>query len=143
MNLEQKKGMIIQAFLIDIFFTWYVCITIDRIILPALISYVPVQGFVIQLAYLFFAFISALMLRITQQSPGQSILSNAKVSMPFLGKHILWLAFSSSIVAGWITTDISPIDFFSTKGIEAASNIFTALITPELSIFDIALKALI
>ena len=114
MNLEQKKGMIIQAFLIDIFFTWYVCITIDRIILPALISYVPVQGFVIQLAYLFFAFISALMLRITQQSPGQAILSNAKVSMPFLGKHILWLAFSSSIVAGWITTDISPIYFFST-----------------------------
>lgn len=143
MNSEQKKGISIQSFLIDIFFTWYVFITIDRIILPELTTYLPLQGFVIQLAYLFIAFISALILRSIQQSPGQAILSNEKVSMPFLGKHILWLAFSSSIIAGWITTNISPIDFFSAKGIESASNIFTALITPELSIFDIALKALI
>ena len=87
MNSEQKKGISIQSFLIDIFFTWYVFITIDRIILPALTSYLPLQGFVIQLAYLFIAFISAFILRSTQQSPGQAILSNEKVSMPFLGKH--------------------------------------------------------
>ncbi len=143
MDIEQKNGMGFQSFLIDIFFTWYIFITIDRIILPALTSYLPVQGFTMQIVYLFLAIIFAFILKKTNQSPGQVILANSKVSMPVFGKHILWIAFSSSIIAGWIVTDISPIDFFSAKGIESASNIFTALITPELSIFDIALKALI
>jgi phosphonate transport system permease protein len=103
----------------------------------------PLQGFTIQLAYLIFACVSAGVLYMTKQSPGATIVSNAKISMPLLGKHMLWIAFSSSIIAGWIVTDISPIDFFSVKGLESASNIFTALVSPELGIFDIALKALI
>lgn len=143
MNNEQQNGIGIQSFLIDVFFTWYIFITIDRIILPALTSYIPLQGFTMQIAYLIIAIVTSFILRYMKQSPGQAILSNSSVRMPFLGQHILWLAFSSSIIAGWIVTDISPIDFFSAKGLESASNIFTALITPELSIFDIALKALI
>lgn len=143
MNIEQQKGLGIQSFLIDIFFTWYIFITIDRIIIPALITYMPLQGFAMQVAYLLLATISAFLLRIFNQSPGNAILGSSSVTFPIIAKHILWLAFSSSIIAGWIVTDISPIDFFSAKGLESASNIFTALITPELSIFDIALKALI
>jgi len=143
MDSPLKKGMSIQAFLIDIFFTWYSIITIDRIIVPSLIPYQPVQGFWIQIAYVCIALVAAILFRIVKQSAGHAIVSDSTLSMPVIGKHLLWLSFSSSIIAGWIITDISPIDFFSAKGLESASNIFTALITPELSIFDIALKALI
>jgi len=143
MDSAQKKGIGFQSFLIDVFFSWYILITIDRIIVPALTPYLPIQGFSVQIAYLILAMIVASILGATKQSPGHAIVSDSSVSMPIIGKHILWIAFSSSIIAGWIITDISPIDFFSAKGLESASNIFTALITPELSIFDIALKALI
>ena len=143
MSHVSKNNFAVQSYLIDFFFVWYVIITIDRIIIPSLYTYVPFNGMIIQLGYLLIAAISTIVLKITHQSPGAYILTDDNPRMPIIGKHILWLSFSVSIIAGWILTDISPIDFFSAKGLEAASNIFTALITPELSIFDIALKALI
>jgi len=143
MQNQTHKATAFQAFLIDVFFLWYVIITIDRIIIPSLTSYVPVGGSYIQIGYLSFGVLTAILLRMFKHSPGTSIVSTEKQSMPLLGKHLLWLSFSCSIIAGWIITDISPIDFFSAKGLHSASNIFTALITPEMSIFDIALKALI
>ncbi|NBO69301.1 MAG: phosphonate ABC transporter, permease protein PhnE [Bacteroidetes bacterium] len=143
MSQQSNKSFALQAYLIDLFFVWYIVITLDRIIIPAITSYTPLPGFLVQIGYLFIGLIAALTLKATHQSAARSILSDTHGIMPLIGKHILWLAFSSSIIAGWIITDISPIDFFSTKGLQAASNIFTALVTPELSMFDIALKALI
>lgn len=143
MQNHPHKATAFQAFLIDVFFLWYVIITIDRIIIPSLTTYVPLGGSYIQIGYLSFGVLTAILLRMFGHSPGASIVSTEKQSTPLLGKHLLWLSFSCSIIAGWIITDISPIDFFSAKGLHSASNIFTALITPEMSIFDIALKALI
>ena len=143
MQHHSEKVIAIQSYLIDVFFIWYVLISLDRIIIPALITYIPLHGFIIQVGYLAIAGISSYIVRRFEQSAGMFILSDTHHAMPLFGKHLMWLAFSCSIIAGWIITDISPIDFFSAKGLQSASNIFTALITPELSIFDIALKALI
>ena len=144
MNSETQKNNGIQIFLIDVFFLWYILITFDRIILPEFLGYSPLQGTEIQLGYIVASIIIALVLRKIQASAGAYIFSHSTSS---LGKKIIqnifWIAFCSSIIAGWILTKISPVDFFSAKGLQGASNIFTALITPELSIFDIALKALI
>ena len=57
--------------------------------------------------------------------------------------HMGWIAFCSSIVAGWIVTDISPIEFFSSEGLQGAGRIFGALLTPEFDVLPAALDAMV
>ena len=58
-------------------------------------------------------------------------------------RNILWGLLSITIVAGWIVTDISPIEFFSSDGLKGAGRIFGALLTPELNVVGVALKAMV
>ncbi|MBU3699591.1 MAG: phosphonate ABC transporter, permease protein PhnE [Candidatus Kapabacteria bacterium] len=60
-----------------------------------------------------------------------------------LRSHMGWIAFCSSIVAGWIVTDISPIEFFSGEGLKGAGRIFGALFTPEFDVLGAALDAMV
>lgn len=115
MQHHSEKGIAIQSYLIDVFFIWYVLISLDRIIIPALITYIPLHGFIIQVGYLAIAGISSYIVRRFEQSAGMFILSDTHHAMPLFGKHLMWLAFSCSIIAGWIITDISPIDFSQPK----------------------------
>ncbi|MEY3386797.1 MAG: hypothetical protein RIR53_1608 [Bacteroidota bacterium] len=78
-------------------------------------------------------------------SIGQLVVS-AKTHRPepsSLRAHMGWIAFCSSIVAGWIVTDISPIEFFSGEGLKGAGRIFGALFTPEFDILGAALDAMV
>ncbi|MBU3680140.1 MAG: phosphonate ABC transporter, permease protein PhnE [Candidatus Kapabacteria bacterium] len=57
--------------------------------------------------------------------------------------HMGWIAFCTSIVAGWIVTDISPVEFFSSEGLQGAGRIFGALLTPEFDVLPAALDAMV
>lgn len=57
--------------------------------------------------------------------------------------HMAWIAFCTSIIAGWIVTDISPIEFFSSEGLKGAGRIFGALFTPEFDVIGPALDAMV
>ena len=54
-----------------------------------------------------------------------------------------WLTFTIAVLAGWIVTDISPIEFLSGEGLRGAGRIFGSLITPEFSILGEALRAMV
>jgi phosphonate transport system permease protein len=57
--------------------------------------------------------------------------------------HWSWTVGILTVVAGWIITKISLLDFFSNEGLTGAQRIFTALFTPEFSIFGQAFYAII
>ena len=67
----------------------------------------------------------------------------ARPSPSRLRAHLGWIAFCSSILAGWIVTDISPIEFFSSEGLQGAGRIFGALLTPEFDVLPAALDAMV
>ena len=58
-------------------------------------------------------------------------------------KHLGWLTFTVSVLTGWIVTDVSPTEFFSSKGLDGAGRIFTALATPNFDIIGQALEAMV
>ena len=57
--------------------------------------------------------------------------------------HLGWILFIVTIVSGWIVTEISPIEFFSSEGLHGAARIFGALITPQFDIISAALSAMV
>lgn len=58
-------------------------------------------------------------------------------------QHLGWFTFSVSVLAGWILTDISPVEFFSGNGLNGAARIFGALLTPNFDIIGEALDAMV
>lgn len=146
-SLETSKGSVslnIQSFIIDIILTWYMLITSHRIVGSTLFTYQVSSSFYIQLMYIFIAISVSILLFFTKCSIGRLTLGLEQSDIQKkISKHLSWIVFSLSIISGWIITKISPIDFFSQQGLNGAGNIFYALITPELSIIDIALKALV
>ncbi|GDX65515.1 hypothetical protein LBMAG36_05810 [Chlorobiota bacterium] len=146
-SLETSKGSVslnIQSFIIDIILTWYMLITSHRIVGSTLFTYQVSSSFYIQLMYIFTAISVSILLFFTKCSIGRLTLGLEQSHLQKkISKHLSWIVFSLSIISGWIITKISPIDFFSQQGLNGAGNIFYALITPELSIIDIALKALV
>lgn len=146
-SIETSKGSVslnIQSFIIDIILTWYMLITSHRIVGSTLFTYQVSSSFYIQLMYIFTAISVSILLFFTKCSIGRLTLGLEQSHLQKkISKHLSWIVFSLSIISGWIITKISPIDFFSQQGLNGAGNIFYALITPELSIIDIALKALV
>ena len=146
-SLEISKDSVslnIQSFIIDIILTWYILITSHRIVGSTLFTYQVSSSFYIQLMYIFIAISVSILLFFTKCSIGRLTLGLEQSHLQKkISKHLSWIVFSLSIISGWIITKISPIDFFSQQGLNGAGNIFYALITPELSIIDIALKALV
>ncbi|MCU0428241.1 MAG: phosphonate ABC transporter, permease protein PhnE [Candidatus Kapabacteria bacterium] len=58
-------------------------------------------------------------------------------------QHFSWIVVILTVVAAWIVTKISIADLFSSEGVQGARRIFTALFTPEFSIFEQAFLAII
>jgi len=48
-----------------------------------------------------------------------------------------------TIWAGWVVTRVSPLELFSAEGLRSAGRLFGALLTPEFSILDQALAAMV
>lgn len=143
-NSKTSVSLHIQSFIIDIILTWYILITSHRIVGTTLFNYQVSSSFYIQLSYIFTAVSLTILLFFTKCSIGRLTLGLEQSHLQKkISKHLSWIVFSLSIISGWIITKISPVDFFSQQGLSGAGNIFYALITPELSIIDIALKALV
>lgn len=141
---KNSVSLNIQSFIIDIILTWYILITSHRIVGSTLFSYQVSSTFSIQLTYIFAALSLSILLFFSKCSIGRLTLGIEQTHLQKkITQHLSWIVFSLSIVSGWIITKVSPIDFFSQQGLQGAGNIFYALITPELSIIDIALKALV
>lgn len=141
---KNSVSLNIQSFIIDIILTWYILITSHRIVGSTLLSYQVSSTFSIQLTYILAAISLSILLFFSKCSIGRLTLGIEQTHLQKkISQHFSWIVFSLSIVSGWIITKVSPIDFFSQQGLQGAGNIFYALITPELSIIDIALKALV
>jgi len=57
--------------------------------------------------------------------------------------HIAFAALVLTIWAGWVITRISPLELFSAQGLQSAGRLFGALLTPEVTILDKALVAMV
>ncbi|MBI3258498.1 MAG: phosphonate ABC transporter, permease protein PhnE [Ignavibacteriae bacterium] len=136
----------IQSFLLDVFFGGYLAAIADRILYPYLISNVTASDptSVTFILYGTFAVIFAIF-----SSTFDFSLSAKILGKPLLGwqnsvaQNIAWIIGITSIIAGWVISKISPVDFFSVQGLGAAKRLFGALLTPNLDIFDAALFAII
>lgn len=60
-----------------------------------------------------------------------------------VASHIGWLTLVSTVIAGWVITEISPVDLFSQQGLEGAGRIFRALLSPDFDILGEALLAMV
>jgi phosphonate transport system permease protein len=145
---DKKVLKDIQAFLLDIFFGFYIAILSERILLHAVIlgdtpepmTTGKLWGFL--MFGLVFAGIThftktSLSLKIFGRGAEKNSLKNA------VAVNIAWILVTLSIVAGWVITKISLVEFFSSEGLQSAGRIFSALVHPEMSIFWDALGAII
>jgi phosphonate transport system permease protein len=130
----------ILALLIDAILGAAVAAMIVEIIVPALIDVTapPLAIAVLTLLWILLstagkASIGAVFVATKESRPAPSALRT----------HLGWIAFSSSIIAGWIVTEISPIEFFSSEGLQGAGRIFGALLTPEFDVVPAALEAMV
>ncbi|NQW29400.1 MAG: phosphonate ABC transporter, permease protein PhnE [Ignavibacteria bacterium] len=134
------------GFVGDLFIGAYILSVLDRVVVPTLADYVafplsPAHA----IAYIVFAILFA----------STSLLMGVSLSAAFVRKtlpdgisrkiltHIGYFLLSISIIAGWIITDVSPIEFFSGKGLAGAGRIFGALVTPEFDIIGQALATMV
>lgn len=137
----------LQVFLLDCFWGGYLAIIFTRIFYYHIVAqkvapHPTSSDFAMYGAVaLFFAVICSLgKCSLSGRILGQSTPGGLRTS---IAQHIAWIVAMSSIIAGWVVTKISPIDFFSSQGLQGASRIFSALLSPEFSIFDAALFAII
>lgn len=146
---KSKSGsaiLFIQSFLLDLFFGGYIAAVADRIIYYHLISNETASApttvtFILYgtFAFIFAAFSSTFGFSLSSKILGKQ-LTGWRNS---LAQNIAWIIGCLSILAGWVISKISPVDFFSAQGLGAAKRLFDALLTPNLDIFDAALFAII
>lgn len=136
----------LKIFLLDVFWGGYLAVISERILYYHVITNTPAPMATANtfLLYGIVAIGFALCCLLAKVS-----LSAQIVGIRYSGwrraavQHIGWVMAIISILSGWVITKISPVDFFSAQGIQGASRIFTSLITPEFSIFEAALFAMI
>jgi len=136
----------VQIFFLDVFWGGYLAIISDRIIYYHLINntQAPDPTKLDFFLYGVIALCFAVSCSVLQCSISRTIFRHTLVGWRHsVAQHIGWILASSSILAGWVITKISPVDFFSTQGLQGASRIFSSLISPQFSIFDVALFAMI
>lgn len=151
MSYSTKTGsgttiFVIKTLLLDVFFGGYLAAIADRILYPHLISNItsPEPTSVTYILYSIFAVVFAAFCSVFNFSLSAKILGKPLVGWRNLAaQNIAWIIAIASIIAGWVISKISPVDFFSSQGLGAAKRLFGALLTPNLAIFDAALFAII
>lgn len=136
----------LAAFVIDLCLAAYVAVISVRVVLPEMVyGSAPAPATTFEYPGLI---VFALLHAITAQATGASLgLAFMTGSVP-QGKQrsILisqgWTLLTLTIWAGWIITEISPIELFSGEGVKGAGRIFGALFTPEFDIVGEALLAM-
>lgn len=137
----------IKIFALDIFLGSYLAITLHRIFWYKVIldsSPDPIS-LSIALIYIVTGIIYAVLGLATGASVAAKLIRKQKLPnlQNNIATHTAWILGILSVITGWVLTKISPIDFFSKQGLEAAGNIFSDMLNPELSIFETALVAMI
>ena len=136
----------LAAFIFDVCFSAYIAAIILRIVIPEMIfgePPTPMTGS----EYFTVIFVS-LSNAILGQAIGASLgisfitgrLPEGKLRSAQATQGLLALVLT--IWAGWIVTEISPIELFSGEGVKGAGRIFSALFTPEFGIIGEALAAM-
>ncbi len=144
---REAKFNFVKSVLLDIFFIFYSLIVLERAVY---------YKFLLNLRYPPFDWNNILILLIISIIAGYAwTYSRTSLSAKLFGiaddnkvtKYTVeifgWFLFNITFIAGWIVTQISIIDLFSSEGIQGAERIFSSLFQPEMGIFDDALFAMI
>lgn len=140
-----SRAYALLALSLDFLLFFYLIVVCHRVILPSFTkSEVTDWSYSYSIVVAFSAFLLSIVSSKVSPTRGlvQKGLAKTKLATT-VGHHIGWFSLSVTVIAGWIITKISVIDFFSAKGIEQASHIFRALVSPDLAIADKALLAII
>ncbi len=134
------------ALLLDFLTGAYIASCIVFVILPELFAFEARWGLT-TIAILVAASVITTALSITGMASLGRFFLTGSLPESALGKkltqNIGWLTLSCSIVAGWIITDVQPLEFFSGQGLAGAGRIFGALLTPNFDIIVEALSAMV
>ncbi|GAB1431290.1 hypothetical protein MASR2M18_21250 [Ignavibacteria bacterium] len=137
----------IKVFALDIFFGSYLAITVHRIFWCKVIWDSSPEPISVLLAaeYIAIGAVYAALGLATGASVAGKLLRKQKLtdSQNTVAVHTAWILGILSVITGWVLTKISPIDFFSKQGLEAAGNIFSDMLNPEFSIAETAVIAMI
>lgn len=131
---------------IDAIVGGYLVAILLRIVVPAIVGYTaPAAGMFDAVAIGLGMLVFTMLNLFTGASVGYLFLSG-KLPENETGKrltqHLGWFTLLCSIVAGWVITAISPLEFFSSDGLGGAGRIFKALATPNFDIIGEALAAM-
>jgi phosphonate transport system permease protein len=141
-----KKRTIVAAFVMDVGLGAYLAGALYRVIVPTLVDVTLPPSTSTDAVILSIIGVALALV---------GVMKGASLSRSFLQgrfpegtagrvvKHLGWFAFSVSVMAGWIITEVSPMEFFSSKGLDGAARIFTALATPNFDIIGEALEAMV
>lgn len=144
---NQEKIDLIKAILLDIFFTFYTILVVQRAIYYKVIldlRELPFSWSEI-FVFLLISIVVGIVWGLSRTSLGTKIMGLSKETRfaKISAEVFAWTLFNLTFIAGWLITKISILDLFSKEGIEGANRIFYALFRPELGIFDDALFAII
>lgn len=154
-NRRERRKASAGALSVDIVLGIYLVMLLHRTLWFGVIyssDKVPLLTLGWYVLYVVVGAIAGLVGNILNASPGRMIFGffdnpeGAKVRGTWreaLAQHTAWVLVVLTVVAGWLVTGISIADLFSSEGLSGARRIFTALFTPEFSIFEQALFAII
>jgi len=146
-NNKTAQNNYFKAVLLDIFFVFYSIIVFERAIYYKFIltkRYLPFSWNEVFIIFMISVIIGSLW-TYSRTSLSCKIfgLSKQNSATKWTVEIFAWFLFNITFIAGWIITKISIVSLFSNDGIIGAGRIFSALFSPELSIFDEALFAII
>lgn len=136
----------LAAFFIDLCVGAYLYAVLFRVVIPGMVFDEAAAPMDVS-AYSTLAFITllnAVIAHVVGASLGITFITGrlpegrARSMQAFQG----WTLLVLTIWAGWIITEISPIELFSGEGVKGAGRIFSALFTPEFDIIGEALAAM-
>lgn len=137
----------IAAFFFDVAYAAYLYIVLIRIVIPGMIAGdiafdMPASDLIVVAV---FGLVVAIAGQWTGRSLGTSFMNGSLPSgrkRSFQVTQIL-TTLVLTIWAGWIVTEVSPIELLSGEGLKGAGRIFGALVSPQFDIVGEALKAMI
>ena len=154
-NRRKRRKSYVSALAIDLVLGVYCVILLHRALWFGVVFPLDNAPALTNIWYALYASIGAALglgMNLVNASPGRMMLGffdnpeGAKVRGTWreaLAQHLSWIVVVLTVVAGWLVTKISIADLFSREGVQGAQRIFTALFTPEFSIFEQALFAII
>lgn len=138
----------VSASVLDLFVGAYLYAAIGKVIIPELLSISSPWSSIDTILTIVLALFAVVVGAVAEISLGAFFIRGAlptedRPTGRLWTQHLGWLTFSVSVLAGWILTEISPIEFFSGNGLKGAGRIFGALLTPNFDIIGEALDAMV